>query len=154
MLTNEPSSGEGRRLRLVVQFPDGPERVLAGSLEKVEAENRDPYHLLSRGDYGGVAHLRGSITYYRLSGKLANLIYSLNTTNTKFLPYQFKPVLQYLDSPSRGLVIADEVGLGKTIEAGLIWTELRARQDARRLLVVCPAMLKENGAQNYRIDSA
>lgn len=143
VLTNEPSSGEGRRLRLVVQFPDGPERVLAGSLEKVEAENRDPYHLLSRGDYGGVAHLRGSITYYRLSGKLANLIYSLNTTNTKFLPYQFKPVLQYLDSPSRGLVIADEVGLGKTIEAGLIWTELRARQDARRLLVVCPAMLKE-----------
>ncbi len=40
-------------------------------------------------------------------------------------------------------MIADEVGLGKTIEAGLIWTELRARYDARRLLVVCPAMLRE-----------
>ncbi|MGH8162004.1 MAG: helicase-related protein, partial [Gammaproteobacteria bacterium] len=39
-------------------------------------------------------------------------------------------------------LIADEVGLGKTIEAGLIWTEIRARYDARRLLVVCPAMLR------------
>jgi superfamily II DNA or RNA helicase len=46
-----------------------------------------------------------------------------------------------LESPSGGLLIADEVGLGKTIEAGLIWTELRARRDARRLLVICPAML-------------
>jgi SNF2 family DNA or RNA helicase len=90
-----------------------------------------------------VSDLRGAITYFRLSGKLANLIYSLNTTNTRFLPYQFKPVLQFLDSPCNGLLIADEVGLGKTIEAGLIWTELRARQDARRLLVVCPAMLRE-----------
>ncbi len=113
------------------------------SLEKVEVETRDPYLLMKSGRYGGASHLRGAITYYRLSGRLANLIYSLNTTNTKFLPYQFKPVLQFLDSPSRGIVIADEVGLGKTIEAGLIWTELRARQDARRLLVVCPAMLRE-----------
>src|SRR5690606_29825253 len=42
-----------------------------------------------------------------------------------------------------GILIADEVGLGKTIEAGLIWTELRARVEAKRLLVVCPAMLRE-----------
>src|SRR3546814_7962008 len=48
-----------------------------------------------------------------------------------------------LDSPSRGLLIADEVGLGKTIEAGLIWTELRFRTNATRLLVVCPAMLTD-----------
>ena len=50
-------------------------------------------------------------------------------------------MLSFLESPSKGLLIADEVGLGKTIEAGLIWTELRARVDARRLLVVCPKML-------------
>lgn len=124
-------------------FGDGVETVLAASLEKVEVETTEPYLLMQSGRYGGAAHLRGAITHYRLSGRLANLIYSLNTTNTKFLPYQFKPVLQFLDSPSRGIVIADEVGLGKTIEAGLIWTELRARQDARRLLVVCPAMLRE-----------
>lgn len=143
VLTSDPPTGEGRRRRLVVMFPDGAEPILASSLEPVEAETSDPYLLMQRGQYGGASHLRGAITLARLSGKLANLIYSLNTTNTKFLPYQFKPVLQFLDSPSRGIVIADEVGLGKTIEAGLIWTELRARQDARRLLVVCPAMLRE-----------
>ncbi len=143
VLTSDPPMGEGRRRRLVVAFPDGVEPILASSLERVEAETNDPYLLLQRGQYGGASHLRGAITLARLSGKLANLIYSLNTTNTTFLPYQFKPVLQFLDSPSRGIVIADEVGLGKTIEAGLIWTELRARQDARRLLVVCPAMLRE-----------
>lgn len=141
VLTNDPPIGEGKRQKRIVLFPDGEESVLTGALQKVVSETRDPTELMRRGQYAGVQDLRGAITYYRLSGKLANLIYSLNTTNTKFLPFQFKPVLHYLDSPSRGLVIADEVGLGKTIEAGLIWTELRARQDAKRLLVVCPSML-------------
>ena len=143
ILGNE-TDGPQHRLRLLVNFLDGDEQfVLAGALEKVEKEALGPYDLMARGRYGRAADLRGAITYYRLSGKLANLIYSLNTTNTQFLAYQFKPVLQFLDSPSNGILIADEVGLGKTIEAGLIWTELRARQDARRLLVVCPAMLRE-----------
>lgn len=163
VLSSDPPVGEGRRVRVVVHFPDGQATILLSSLHKVEAETRDPYLLMQRGDYGGVLHLRGAMTFYRLSGRLANLIYSLNTTNTRFLPYQFKPVLQYLDSPSRGLVIADEVGLGKTVEAGLIWTEVRARQDARRLLVVCPAMLREKwceelknrfGVQAEMVDSA
>lgn len=138
------TDGPPHRLRLLVNFLDGDEQfVLAGALEKVEKESLGPYDLMLRGRYGRASDLRGAITYYRLSGKLANLIYSLNTTNTQFLAYQFKPVLQFLDSPSNGILIADEVGLGKTIEAGLIWTELRARQDARRLLVICPAMLRE-----------
>lgn len=142
-LSSEPAVGTNLRRRVLVNFIDGEEFVLEASLEVVQRETKDPFELMRRGDYGHTHDLRGAITYYRLSGKLANLIYSLNTTNTQFLPYQFKPVLQFLDSPSRGIVIADEVGLGKTIEAGLIWTELRARQNARRLLVVCPAMLKE-----------
>ena len=76
------------------------------------------------------------------SGRLANLIYSMETTNTDFYPYQFKPIINFLNSPGKGILIADEVGLGKTIEAGLIWTELRSRFDTRRLLVLCPAMLR------------
>jgi superfamily II DNA or RNA helicase len=143
VLTSE-TSGSSARLRYLVVFPDGEEFVLAESLEVVAGKSTlDPFDCITNGRFGRVPDLRGAITFYRLSGKLANLIYSLNTTNTQFLPYQFKPVMQFLDSPSNGLLIADEVGLGKTIEAGLIWTELRARQDARRMLVVCPAMLRE-----------
>lgn len=138
------TDGPPHRQRVLVNFLDGDEQfILIGSLEKVNRGPQGPYELMKNGRYGRAADLRGAITHYRLSGRLANLIYSLNTTNTKFLAYQFKPVLQFLDSPSRSLLIADEVGLGKTIEAGLIWTELRAREDARRLLVVCPAMLCE-----------
>lgn len=143
ILTNEFDGPKGRQ-RVLVNFLDGSEDFLfPGALEKVDRKPQGPYELISRGRFGRVHDLRGAITYYRLSGKLANLIYSLNSTNTQFLAYQFKPVLQFLDSPSNGILIADEVGLGKTIEAGLIWTELRARQDARRLLVACPAMLCE-----------
>jgi superfamily II DNA or RNA helicase len=138
-------SGAPPRERVLVNFQDGMREIhLVSALELVEEDGHveDANDLMLRGLYGRAMDLRGAITHHRLSGKLANLIYSLNTTNTEFLPYQFKPVLHFLESPSNGILIADEVGLGKTIEAGLIWTELRARQDAKRLLVVCPAMLK------------
>lgn len=142
-LTDEYDGPPNRR-RVLVRFINGDEEfVLMGSLEKVIGETMRPFALLQSGRYGRVRDLRGAVTYYRLSGRLANLIYSLNTTNTQFLAYQFKPVLQFLDSPCNGILIADEVGLGKTIEAGLIWTELCARMDAKRLLIVCPAMLRE-----------
>jgi superfamily II DNA or RNA helicase len=65
----------------------------------------------------------------------------METSETTFLAYQFKPILKLLESPTNSLLIADEVGLGKTIEAGLIWTELKAREGARSLLVVCPPHL-------------
>ena len=87
--------------------------------------------------------LKRTIVFSQITGKLSNLVYSMGATNTEFYPYQYKPLLTFLESPSNGILIADEVGLGKTIEAGLIWTELRARYDARRLLVVCPAMLRD-----------
>ncbi|WP_375739322.1 SNF2-related protein [Pseudomonas boanensis] len=136
--------GSGRRQKVLVHFVDGSEdHILLGELERDGQLSMAPLACISRGDYAGVQNLRTMVTHYRLSGRLANLIYSLNTTNTLFRAHQFKPVLQFLESPCNGILIADEVGLGKTIEAGLIWTELRARAEARRLLVVCPAMLRD-----------
>src|SRR5829696_7274786 len=57
--------------------------------------------------------------------------------------YQLVPVVMALNIPRVRLLIADDVGLGKTIEAGLVVTELLSRQMARNLLVVCPANLRE-----------
>ena len=48
------------------------------------------------------------------------------------------------------MLIADEVGLGKTIEAIYIWKEIQARQGARRLLIVCPAMLRRKWRGDLR----
>lgn len=125
-----------------VRFPEGPSFVPEYELEVMSDDADDVYSLLDKGRFGGVSDLRRNLTHIQLTGRLANLVYSMDTTNTDFYAHQFKPVLSFLESPSKGLLIADEVGLGKTIEAGLIWTELRARYDARRLLVVCPAMLR------------
>jgi SNF2-related domain/Helicase conserved C-terminal domain len=110
-------------------------------LEPLDAPPPSDEEALRTGRFGRASELRRQLTHIQLSGGLADVVYSMNTTNTDFYAHQYKPVLSFLESPSHGLLIADEVGLGKTIEAGLIWTELRARNDARRLLVVCPKML-------------
>lgn len=133
-----------------VAFPEGKSFQPEYELEIITDDNSDPYTLLKEGRFGRVTDLRRNLSHIHLSGRLANLVYSMDTTNTDFYAYQFKPVLSFLESPSNGLLIADEVGLGKTIESGLIWTELRARYDARRLLVVCPAMLREKWRDELR----
>ncbi|MBI4529871.1 MAG: DEAD/DEAH box helicase family protein [Deltaproteobacteria bacterium] len=53
-------------------------------------------------------------------------------------PYQFAPLARLLGGPRRGLLIADDVGLGKTIEAGICLLELIARSAGRRILIVVP----------------
>jgi superfamily II DNA or RNA helicase len=58
--------------------------------------------------------------------------------------YQLVPVVMALEKSNRvRMLIADDVGLGKTIEAGLIVSELLARNLASRILVVCPRNLRE-----------
>ncbi len=68
-------------------------------------------------------------------------LYSLNAARVDFIPYQFRPVLKFIHSDRPRLLIADEVGVGKTIEAGLILRELQARKDVRSVLIICPKPL-------------
>ncbi|HRY42832.1 MAG TPA: SNF2-related protein, partial [Thermoanaerobaculia bacterium] len=53
--------------------------------------------------------------------------------------YQLEPLRKALRMPRVGLFIADDVGLGKTIEAGLIVRELLMRQRVKKIVVACPA---------------
>lgn len=55
--------------------------------------------------------------------------------------YQLDPLVRSLRMPRVHLLVADDVGLGKTIEAGLVVQELILQHRARRVLVVCPAPL-------------
>jgi len=57
-------------------------------------------------------------------------------------PYQLEPVARAVQAPRVNLLIADDVGLGKTIEAGLVLQELLARARIRNCLIVCPASLQ------------
>ena len=84
-----------------------------------------------------------TLTATKLRDPLTDVIYSFQTSRTLFRPYQFKPVLKMLMGTKQRILIADEVGLGKTIEAGLIWSELDLRTPMENVLVVCPAALKK-----------
>jgi len=68
-------------------------------------------------------------------------LYSLNSARVDFIPYQFRPVLKFIRADRPRLLIADGVGVGKTIEAGLILRELQARRDVRSVLIICPRPL-------------
>lgn len=57
--------------------------------------------------------------------------------------YQLTPLLRALSMPRVSLLLADDVGLGKTIQAGLITTELIIRRRIKRILIVCPASLQD-----------
>ncbi len=56
-------------------------------------------------------------------------------------PYQLEPLRRALAAPRTNLLLADDVGLGKTIEAGLVIEELLLRHRARSVIVVCPPSL-------------
>lgn len=142
---------DGDGLMVQVRFPgQQPRFEMAEDLEPADTELDDREQVLA-GKFASAVHLRKRLTSVQLAGQLSEMIYSLDTTDTQFMPHQFKPLLALLDSPSKGVLIADEVGLGKTIEAGLIWTELRFRTHATRLLVVCPAVLCDKWKQElYR----
>ena len=63
------------------------------------------------------------------------------------LGYQLEPALALIRGATSRVLLADEVGLGKTVQAGLILGELRARGEARRTLILCPAGLREQWRQ-------
>jgi superfamily II DNA or RNA helicase len=149
VVTDTPPQEMTGRLMIEVEFPTGRARRPASQLERLEAEV-DAVEDLRNGKLSSPIDLRRTINHLRMTGKLADMIYAMGATNTQFHAYQFKPLLKLLNAPARGLLIADEVGLGKTIEAGLIWTELVARFDARRLLVVCPKPLVEKWRAELR----
>ena len=56
--------------------------------------------------------------------------------------YQLDPVVRAIQMPRVNLLIADDVGLGKTIEAGMVALELILRHRARKILIVCPSSLQ------------
>lgn len=64
--------------------------------------------------------------------------------------YQLDPVIRAIQMPRVNLLIADDVGLGKTIEAGLVTQELMIRQRARRILIICPSALQIQWQEQMR----
>lgn len=64
--------------------------------------------------------------------------------------YQLDPLVRAIQMPRANLLIADDVGLGKTVETGLVIQELIVRNRARTVLIVCPAGLQSHWRDQMR----
>lgn len=120
---------EGRRFRR-------PERVLTPYVR-----SKDKWDSFRIAQFLGPEELLRRFTAIRLTQNQSRIAASYSTSRTVFYPHQFKPLLKFLDNPLRRLLIADDVGLGKTIEAGYILRELQAHENLARVLILVPSRL-------------
>lgn len=116
-------------------FVNGATRTYYESQLALSSSNTKTGRLVSFEEF----HTHLTALQIRFPGQ--STLYSLNSGRIEYIPYQFRPVLRFIRSERPRLLIADGVGVGKTIEAGLILQELQARRDIRSVLVICPRPL-------------
>ncbi len=84
---------------------------------------------------------RSYLTAYQINNPYGRDLYSLNSARIDFVPYQFRPALKMIHADEPRILIADSVGVGKTIEAGIILKELQARKELENIIIICPKPL-------------
>lgn len=136
VLSVPPNSG-GERRYLV--FEDNkPTNYYESQLECVPTAQDDRTTL-------PLAEFHARLTALLLAAPSSINLYSLHSGRVRFVPYQYRPVLKLLRADRPRLLIADDVGVGKTIEAGLILKELQARAEIKSVLILCPKPLVAEG---------
>jgi superfamily II DNA or RNA helicase len=123
-----------RRGQLTVLTPYDQPRVIAPKSRTVRVRRQQG---LAR-----LAHLVGS-------ARSARLAHAVVDGELQVWPHQIEPALAVLDGQRR-LLIADEVGLGKTVQAGLILSEVLRRESVARALVITPASLRQQWAEELK----
>lgn len=105
-------------------------------------EGNTPIEFMSNGTWVPYDRFAWAVGQQWLRKPPSDGLFSIGASRVKFLPFQFKSVLKLLENVDHRILIADEVGLGKTIQAGLILVELSARQELRSVFILCPASLQ------------
>jgi hypothetical protein len=121
-----------------VRLDGRSQRLVESALDEVPDTGEPTDWVL--GVPSSVERFGATLTRGKLVTSLTDTVFSFRATRRAFRPYQFKPVLRLLHTGTTRILIADEVGLGKTIEAGLIWTKARgaarSRSGTRHLAVL------------------
>jgi len=104
--------------------------------EQIQLQNAKEEH-----KYLSLPKVRSALIAYQIHNPGSSNLYSLNSARIDFVPYQFRPALRMIQADSPRVLVADDVGVGKTIEAGLILKELEARSSLTSVLVICPRPL-------------
>jgi len=162
-MTYTPGSLVRARGREWVVLPESAEdflvlRPLGATEDEVtgistELENVEPAHFDlpnpdQVGDHRSCRMLRDAIRLSTRAG--AGPFRSLGRIAVEPRPYQLVPLLMALRLDPVRLLIADDVGIGKTIEAALVARELLDRAEVRRLAVLCPTHLAEQWQAELR----
>lgn len=127
-------------------IPGSPEHrvmvFLNGQIQSFYASQLEPYkEPSSQLQPKSLEEFFCHLTALQIRFPALSTLYSLNTARIDFIPYQLRPVLKFIHSDRPRLLIADGVGVGKTIEAGLILRELQARREIESVLIICPKPL-------------
>ena len=117
----------------ITVFMDGEEMLFFKEQLELVSPKTEPFVPLSM--------VRNNLTSFLIRHPSIPSLYSLNAARIDVIPYQFKPVLKLIRSDLPRLLIADSVGVGKTIEAGLVLRELQIRNDIQSVLIICPKPL-------------
>jgi superfamily II DNA or RNA helicase len=129
---------------LIVRPVGGLDEEITGILPTVEPVKSTEFPLPTRDDLGDFASGQLLRDAARLSTRAAaGPFRSFGRIAVEPRPYQLVPLMMALKLDPVRLLIADDVGIGKTIEAAVIAREILDRGEIRRLAVLCPPHLAE-----------
>lgn len=142
-LTSVSEDDLGEELAVVWEVEPGRAVIPAGALPDVPPPERwdDPQQL---------GALIDAVRWGTVASADVNTLQAPFRSGIQIKDYQLEPVAKALRMPRVSLLIADDVGLGKTIEAGLVIQEMLLRHRARRVIVVCPASLTVKWREEMR----
>jgi hypothetical protein len=115
-----------------------------------------PFDLVEPVEYRGQPRVVRRGTWRRVCRALiaddapAGALRTLGRARLDLFPHQLEPALAIVGGLGSRVLLADEVGLGKTLQAGLIVSELRARGVADRVLILTPSGLRDQWADELR----
>lgn len=123
----------GEHLRVIWHLEFGAVVCEHMQLPPVPSSLDDPFHL---------AALLNSVRWRAVAAGSRRTLQAPFHGGFELEEYQLEPLVRAIEMPRVNLLIADDVGLGKTIEAGLVLVELALRSRVRNCLVVCPSALQ------------
>jgi SNF2 family DNA or RNA helicase len=124
---------------VINEFENYFELLLTGEYKTVSKE--DVIFLDTQIKISSLDEVKENVFLNCIQNPLSDILYSLNSNRLIPESHQFKPLIKYLNSDNNRILIADEVGLGKTIEAGMIYKEIRSREDIKVSIIVVPPSL-------------
>jgi superfamily II DNA or RNA helicase len=138
----------GRTLDVIWEVEPGRRVLPSGSLPEVTERGFDPP--------GRLAAFLDAVRWSAVTSADVKTLQAPFRSGVAIEDYQLEPVSRAVGAPRVNLLLADDVGLGKTIEAALVAQELLLRHRARRIMIVCPAGLttkwRDEMAEKFGLD--